>query len=853
MMKKFFFSSPLTAAILTALTFAACSDSDTIANGNSVKNGAVSDGSVQFSTYMGTNAQETRAGEKGIIDTEVLKVSSYGFGVMAFNTGAGTWATQGTSTKPNFMYNEKVYWDGASKWIYDNVKYWPNDFNKGAVDRGENSEGTNVADGSGNNNNTNKLSFFAYAPYVEMVNYSTTAAADVNIGGTATKSFAPTEKDEGIVAATYNDKEGDPYLKYILKDATSTNAVDLLWGMRGNTSGYDLANGATEASIGDYNTDLSKQTVEETVNFLFKHALAKIAGHDPETSTGTGDFKTGLQVILDIDKDGKLTGGSKDDKTLVTINDVLIEDWYTYNKRLNPSTTEKSDLKTEGWFDIVTGTWSDVTIDANGGATYTSGTTTTNSTGAPGKLNPDIAEPTTSIVGDGTTWTLDDIARKGVVETTPKDVYSADSDVPAIFMIPAPTGTGTENDQTLVVTVTYTVRTYDSHLATINDVGSSSGKWTKVAQTITNKVTIPGGSLAPNKYYKLLMHLGLTSIKFSATVADWDAASNADADGDGNVDEPKDADKEVYLPSNTLSVDRVHNVEDAAQQINMTTSDQTITLPYAAGPYNVAVLNASPSKTPDITLDDTNVSGATVTNKNGVVTVKFNEANNTALIKDCGSFTLTDDGGNSTTVTLKQGVGNIELSATANLVNATGATTTITATINGLPLTLADGDIKSVTEGVTDVKDNCTINGGSITFPNNETAERKTYTVTVGKGNAADATINIEQKSGTITATPDNTTGFSASKGAGSLVTVTVRDSQNNTVDFTDTNNKTSVTVMQGSTDMTGLCTIGKTATGVTVMLPANTGNTTRDFTITVKVNDSEKTTENITQNAASN
>jgi hypothetical protein len=350
------------------------------------------------------------------------------------------------------------------------------------------------------------------------------------------------------------------------------------------------------------------------------------------------------------------------------------------------------------------------------------------------------------------------------------------------------------------------------------------------------------------------MHLGLTSVKFTATVADWDEVENTDSDNDGNVDDPKDADKEIWLPSNTLSVTGVHDVENAVAEIDMSTATQTVTLPYTVGPHVVAVLKASPSSAPNITLDATGVTGATVANVNGVVTVTFSTANNTSSIVDHGTFTLTDANSQATTVTLKQGVGDIVLAASPLLVNATSGQTTVSATINSTALALAVADIKKVEEGSTNVTSTSTIAAdGKVTVPDNKTTKRKTYTITVGQGDAHDATIDIEQKSCAITVTPDKTTGLSASKGSGSVVDVTVKDAQDTpaNVDLTDTDNKTTVTVMQGSTDVTGLCTIEKTDHGVTVMLPANTG-AARTFTIKVKVNDGEATTAEITQNAAS-
>ena len=56
-------------------------------------------------------------------------------------------------------------------------------------------------------------------------------------------------------------------------------------------------------------------------------------------------------------------------------------------------------------------------------------------------------------------------------------------------------------------------------------------------------VTLPSSLLASNKYITLVIHLGLTSVKFAASVAEW-----GDTDGDGTSD--ANVNQEVWLPSN---------------------------------------------------------------------------------------------------------------------------------------------------------------------------------------------------------------------------------------------------------------------------------------------------------------
>ncbi len=81
-----------------------------------------------------------------------LKNDPNGFGVFAYYTGADNWETIGSSTKPNFMYNQQVTWS-SDHWTYTPVKYWPN------------------ADGE-------KVSFFAYAPYTSNTTGFSTNTAD---------------------------------------------------------------------------------------------------------------------------------------------------------------------------------------------------------------------------------------------------------------------------------------------------------------------------------------------------------------------------------------------------------------------------------------------------------------------------------------------------------------------------------------------------------------------------------------------------------------------------------------------------------------------------------------------------
>ena len=88
----------------------------------------------------------------------------------------------------------------------------------------------------------------------------------------------------------------------------------------------------------------------------------------------------------------------------------------------------------------------------------------------------------------------------------------------------------------LTITIDYIVRTYD---------GKVAGGYSEVEQVITKTLTF-AQAVKLNKQYNLLIHLGLTGVKFTATVENWDL----DADGDGNVELDGDDTQSVNLPIN---------------------------------------------------------------------------------------------------------------------------------------------------------------------------------------------------------------------------------------------------------------------------------------------------------------
>ena len=468
-MKKVF---SLIATAILAVGFTACSQSDSLEDTGFSTSATSIDNAIQFGTYMG-KVGTTRAGYEGAITATELQdgkagTKTKGFGVFAFNTGASDWSTAGASAKPNFMWNQQVYYD-ASSWKYEPVKYWPNGI-----------DAANAADTPSNTateSAVQNLSFFAYAPYVAP-----------NTDG----SFDPAQTS-GITALTGNNADGDPKVTYKLNVAsgkTAADNVDLLWGTRGDAT-YSETDGSNNtvsplptASPYAYNVDLTKQNTTEKVNFLFKHALAKIGGLN------------GLKVQLDVDNNA---GGALDSKSNVSVQSIVIK-----------GVADK--IATTGVFDIATGTWSGVALDD----TYDE-TELFNVTHETPNVNGNIFTAVgTPFTYDGSVWN-----KSGVTSTTATSIFTSGTQK-EFYLLPGVAG------QQLKVAITYQVRTYDTNL---------NGSYSTVNQTITNIVTLP--VLAVNHYYTLIMHLGLTSVKFEAAVSTWDE--------DGSGEEQK-----VWLPSNVV-------------------------------------------------------------------------------------------------------------------------------------------------------------------------------------------------------------------------------------------------------------------------------------------------------------
>lgn len=291
-MKKSLFFVAAAALALTACT----SENDILETGPTKQ---ATPQAVGFDVYT-SGATETRAGLEGTMTTNRMQRSETdggGFGVYAYLTedilpDAGEAnATAYAGGAPNFMVNEKILWNPTSLgWYYNPLKYWPNETD-------EDSQTTPAAmTGDGTNTELDRLTFFAYAPYV---------AADAGTTGIT----AITDQDGELNSTAVTD----PTIEWVASETPTTDfnpnqGVDLLWGVApsGGLS-YTAVNGWTVTrNEGTPLLNMIKPNVNTSMKFLFQHALARF----------------GVTVVAAVDQ--VAPGGKLDPNTKITIDNVTI-------------------------------------------------------------------------------------------------------------------------------------------------------------------------------------------------------------------------------------------------------------------------------------------------------------------------------------------------------------------------------------------------------------------------------------------------------------------------------------------------------------------------------------------------
>lgn len=445
-MKKNLF---LFAALATMI--ASCSSSDEVSKAP-VNNNA---DAISFDVYA--QRATTRAGVAGDLTTDALKTGTHkdaGFGVFAYYTDNNTYDAFAT---PNFMYNQQVKWVGDA-WTYSPVKYWPNEYGSTAW-----------------SDDADQVSFFAYAPWVEV---------------TPSTGVVKTDQTEGITAMTKNSATGDPLVKYVAV-LDPAKCVDLCWGVAnpnpGTTDGkvaWALQNGGDDQKFdaGLPFLNVKHPTTTGKMQFYFQHALSQ------------------LNVQVDAYVDGTNATNALDANTKIYIRSITFTGIATKGA-LNLNNTQAAKAQ---WLDYAGS--NDLTAEEytiydgrkDGKEGYADGT----------QSNEKVTGLNTNLIQQGTTTIT-----SGVTNTAVNLFNSATLTAPIMII---PTG------EAMTVTIVYDVETEDPSLATYLSDGKTHGSSVENRITATNVF----GLLENGKKYTLKLHLGMNSVKFDADVTAWTSAGD---------------------------------------------------------------------------------------------------------------------------------------------------------------------------------------------------------------------------------------------------------------------------------------------------------------------------------------
>jgi len=396
------------------------------------------------------------------------------------------------------MYNQQVKYKAGgtlSEWTYEPVKYWPNEYGN-----------TASAD------DQDKVSFFAYAPYVA-VNPNTGKVTDTD------------NNKAGIVALSRNSASGDPLVKYIAS-FNASECVDLCWGVNADVTSWALSQGGSQTLTAGYPwlnverpydakaQDVPVSTDAQRVKFTFRHALTKLLVQiDVDPDITVHDATTGL------------ASGTKVYVRSVTFSGIASKG----SLNLNNSTVNAAEwLDYNGAGDLESGETLTVYDGRKDGKEGTANATASNEkqTG----LNAQLIQ-TEAATETGVTATLQNLFTSG-----------------SVYMIP----TG----ETVEVEIVYDVETADNNLGTYLSDGKTPGS--SIENRIKKTVTFgTSGGFESGKAYTLNLHLGMNSVKFDAAVQPWeDVADPSDAWLPANVPQYMAAAAAEYnltLPAATTS------------------------------------------------------------------------------------------------------------------------------------------------------------------------------------------------------------------------------------------------------------------------------------------------------------
>ena len=436
-----------------SLALAACTKQETPAPAELSAPAAIS-----FDGYLNRGVA-TRSGAAGLMDATLLQAQ--GFGVFGYYTDFNAYDDQAT---PNFMYNQKVTYSGGN-WEYAPVKYWPNEYGDKAL-----------------SDDIDKVSFFAYAPYVE-VTPSTGKVEDATFG---------------IAGMNRNSASGDPILKYI-GSFDPAKSVDLCWGVAATADAAAwsiVQTGAAQTpaiAAGKPWIDVQRPadpTAGQKLKFTFEHALSQL----------------NVQIDADVDVTDHAETPDLADGTKIYVRSISFTGLAMKGAlNLNNSIADKAEwLDYAGINDISAGEAFVLYDGRKDGREGVAGATASNEKSL--GLNEVI------ISDDGNT--------KAGVTATPVNLFQSNTLTAPIYVIPV--------DEELTVTIDYDVETVDNNLPNLLSDGVKYGS--KINNKISKTVTFGTATKFENgKSYVIKLHLGMNSVKFDAAVIGWVAADEGEA------------------------------------------------------------------------------------------------------------------------------------------------------------------------------------------------------------------------------------------------------------------------------------------------------------------------------------
>lgn len=494
-MKKLFLFAAA-AAMITA-----CSETDVLENSATLAKS--NEAPVTFDVYAQRNI--TRAGTPGTLDNN--NIGKVGFGVFGYWTKGSEYNTNAT---PNFMYNQKVITSespatGTSKWSYEPVKYWPNEFGSAAI-----------------SDEVDMVTFFAYAPWTEIepttgeiIATEDKAVKNANGEDEDITETIDHQKKFNIISVNKNNATGDPIIKYVV-DTDPATSVDLLWGVAAEKAvdeytpidgQADGQNALVKVTPGLPFKNLVKPNdpTKDKLLFNLKHALAKI--------------KITINYIKDDftpDAEATLTTPDKinADETRIFVRSFTMSGFTTKGAlNLNNTTAGEPLWKDEDGVKELTFnkpvTFLDGRRDDHEGAK-----TGEVKSEDPQGLNPDLLQ-TYAVMGnkDGKTiWPADQ--NPGVTEEE-ELLFGGSKDVNGGYFYVIPRNT----DDAVDVTIAYDVETIDSALASKLSDDETHGL--SIPNVITKRDIFDGLDIKAGYMYEVNIHIGMTSVKIDATVQPW--------------------------------------------------------------------------------------------------------------------------------------------------------------------------------------------------------------------------------------------------------------------------------------------------------------------------------------------